>query len=264
MPLFHARFAQDTLDKLFDDCLNDSSCKTSFPLIKKEFNALMQKGKKRPFNIDHTMSDGSKKNLSISWNAFQTKIRSMMYQPRTLRKIPSIIHQTYQGNWKPFVSLYPEQGKYNDFSAEGLFISITCSEDVTFIKSKEARRLTKNTFMGMYRIEQQQIACANWTKGNIPDDYLQPVRSDIPVLILSGEYDPVTPVSMAKEIAGYLPNSQLVVIPQMSHIFDGLSNVDCFDRIAIDFIEQSGKSKLNTDCVNSMQPEPYETGSTFR
>jgi pimeloyl-ACP methyl ester carboxylesterase len=258
MPLFHARFAQDTLDKLFDDCLKDSSCKNSFPLLKKEFNALMQAGKKRPFNIVHTMSDGSKKNLSISWDAFQTKIRSMMYQPRTLRKIPSIIHKVYQGNWKPFVSLYSEKGGYNDFSAEGLYLSITCSEDVPFITSGEAKRLTKNTFMGMYRIQQQQAACANWTRGNIPNDYLQPVRSDIPVLILAGEYDPVTPVSMAKEIAKYLPNSQLVVIPQMSHIFDGLSNEECFDRIAIDFIEQSGKSKLNTDCVKSMQPPPYE------
>lgn len=111
--------------------------------------------------------------------------------------------------------------------------------------------------MGMYRIQQQQTACANWIRGNIPNDFLQPVRSDTPVLILAGEYDPVTPVSMAREIAGHLPNSQLVVIPQMSHMLDGLSNEDCFDRIAIDFIEQSGNSKLNTDCVKSMQPPPY-------
>jgi pimeloyl-ACP methyl ester carboxylesterase len=257
-PLFHARFAQNTLDKLFNDCLNDSSCKTSFPLLKKEFEALRQKGKKRPFNVVYTMSDGSKKNLSISWNAFQTKIRSMMYQPITLRKIPSIIHHAYQGNWKPFVSLYSEKGGFNDFLAEGLYLSITCSEDVPFITSEEARRLTKDTFMGMYRIEQQQTACANWTRGNIPNDFLQPVRSNIPVLIFAGEYDPVTPVSVAKEIAGYLPNSQLVIIPQMSHMFDGLSNEDCFDRIAIDFIVHSGKSKLNTDCIKLMQPSPYE------
>jgi pimeloyl-ACP methyl ester carboxylesterase len=246
------------LDKLFNDCFNDFLCKTSFPLLKKEFNALMQAGKKKPFNIDYTMSDGSKKQLSISWDAFQTKIRSLMYQPLTLRKIPSIIHKTYQGNWKPFVSLYPEQGKYSDFFAEGLYLSISCSEDVPFITSREAKRLTNNTFMGMYRIEQQQIACANWIRGNLPNDFLQPVRSDIPVLILSGEYDPITPVSMAKEIAQYLPNNQLVVIPQMSHIFGGLSNEECFDRITLDFIEHSGKLKLNTDCVNSMQPPPYE------
>lgn len=264
MPLFHAGFAQDTLDKLFDDCLNDSSCKTSFPLIKKEFNELMQTGKNKPFGIIYTMSDGSKKNLSITWNAFQTKLRSLMYQPRTLRKIPSIVHQAYQGNWKPFVSLYSEKGGYNDFSAEGFYLSVTCAEDVPFITSGEAKRLTKNTFMGMYRIDQQKIACDNWVRGDIPNDFLQPVRSDIPVLILAGEYDPVTPVSMAEEIARHLPNSQLIVIPQASHIFDGLSNEECFDQMVLDFIEHSGKSKINTDCVKLMQPPPYETGSIVR
>jgi pimeloyl-ACP methyl ester carboxylesterase len=156
-----------------------------------------------------------------------------MYEPRTLRQIPFIIHQTYQGNWKPFVSLYSEKGRYSDFLAEGLYLSITCTEDVPFITKREAKRLTKTTFMGMYRIKQQQTACANWSRGNIPDDFLQPVRSDIPVLILAGEYDPVTPVSTAKEIARYLPNSQLIVIPQMSHLFDGLSNEECFDQMVL-------------------------------
>jgi pimeloyl-ACP methyl ester carboxylesterase len=264
MPLFHAQFAQATLNKLFDGCSNDSLCKTYFPSLKKEFNSLMQKGKKKPFNVAYTLTDGRQVNLSVSWDAFQTKIRSLMYEPQTLRKIPSIIHQVYRGNWKPFVSLYSEKGRYNDFIAEGLYLSVSCSEDVPFITNKEARRLTKNTFMGMYRIKQQQTACANWSKGKIPDDFLQPVNSDIPVLILVGEYDPVTPVSMAKEIASYLPNSQLVVIPQMSHGFEGLSNEECFDQIALDFIEHSGKSKIKIDCVESMQPPSFEMKNTFR
>ena len=88
--------------------------------------------------------------------------------------------------------------------------------------------------------------------------FLQPVRSDIRVLILSGEWDPVTPVSMAKEISRFLPNSQLVIIPQMSHGFDGLSNEECFDRMAIEFITTFGKTKLNTDCVAKMKPSAYK------
>ncbi len=61
--------------------------------------------------------------------------------------------------------------------------------------------------MGDYRVAQQKQACANWVRGAIPDDFLNPVRSDVPVLIVAGEWDPVTPVSMAKEIARHLPIS---------------------------------------------------------
>lgn len=264
MPLYHALFAQTALNKLFDDCSNDSLCKTYFSALKEEFNSLKQAGKKKPFNITYTLSDGRKTNLSVSWDAFQTKIRSLMYEPRTLRKIPFIIHEAHRGRWKPFISLYPEKGGYNDFIAEGLYLSVTCAEDIPFITKREAKRLTKDTFMGMYRIKQQQNACANWIRGKIPNDFLQYVSSNIPVLIIVGGYDPVTPVSMAKEIARYLPNSQLVVIPQMSHLFEGLTNEECFDRMVVDFIEQSGKSKINTDCVESMQPPSFETKNTFR
>lgn len=258
MPLYHAKFAQASLDKLFEDCAKDSLCKINFPFLKQEFNDLMFIGSKQNFKTFFSFSDSSTKQLSIPWDIFQTKLRTLMYDPEGLKQIPFIIHQAASGNWKPFLSLYSEKGKYGDFLAEGLYLCITCSEDVPFIKSKEVIPLTRNTFMGTYRIRQQQLACANWARGFIPNDFLQPVRSNLPVLIISGNYDPVTPVSMARNIAAFLPNSQLVVIPQMSHLFDGLSNEECFDKMVMEFITNSGKSKVDTRCITSMQPPPYK------
>ncbi len=258
MPLYHAKYSQATLEKLFNDCAEDSSCRTAYPDLKKEFNALMSAGRKAHFKTSYTFSDGRTKQLSIPWEIFHTKLRTRMYDPGNLRLIPFIIHEAFKGNWKPFFSFYSEKESYSAFSAEGLYLSITCSEDVPFIKKREAKSLTKKTFMGNYRIQQQQNACANWSRGIIPNDFLQPVYSSIPTLILSGEWDPVTPVSMAKEIARYLPNSQLIIIPQMSHTFDGLSNEACFDNMVMEYIKDSGKSKVNSSCINTMTPPPYK------
>ncbi len=61
MPLYHAQFAQAALDKLFDDCYKDALCKTYFPLLKKEFNELMRRGKKKPFNIVHPFRTEAKR-----------------------------------------------------------------------------------------------------------------------------------------------------------------------------------------------------------
>jgi pimeloyl-ACP methyl ester carboxylesterase len=77
-------------------------------------------------------------------------------------------------------------------------------------------------------------------------------------LILAGAWDPVTPVSMARVIAQHLSKSQLVIIPTMSHGFDGLSNAECFDKIVMEFINGSGNSKVNMDCVSAMQPPSYK------
>jgi pimeloyl-ACP methyl ester carboxylesterase len=256
MPLYHAEFAQASLNKLFIDCKADSSCNQSYPKLKDDFTFLMDKMRKEPMQVK--LSDSL--TVAIPWHAFHTKIRSQMYLPLSLRQLPFIIHEAANGDWKPFLGLYPKEGRFDNFSAEGLYLSITCAEDVPFIKKKEAKRLAKNTFMGDYRVAQQKQACANWIRGEIPSDFLLPVKSDIPVLILAGEWDPVTPVSMAKEIAKHLPNSQLVVVPQMSHISGGLSNEECLDEMILSFIKRSGKEQVNSDCINKMMLPAYKTG----
>ena len=113
--------------------------------------------------------------------------------------------------------------------------------------------------MGTYRVDQQKQACANWTKGTIPTDFLQPISSSVPTLILTGSFDPVTPPSMAKEISSTLPNSQLVEIPYMSHVFDGLQNEFCFDQMVIDFLNAPKQKLKSTDCIKLMTPPAYKT-----
>lgn len=255
MPLYHAPFAEATLQKLFNDCKNDPFCGKAYPELKKDFVSLMRRMQNNPVTIQNADSVI----ITLPWHAFQTKIRSQMYQPYTLRQLPFIITEAAKGAWQPFLELFPQENKFDSFSAEGLYLSISCAEDVPFITKKETKRLAKNTFMGNYRVAQQKRACANWVKGEIPADFLQPVRSDIPVLILAGDWDPVTPVSVAREVAGFLPNSQLVVIPHMSHGMWGLANEECLDIIVLNFINASGRAKVKSDCINQMTPPPYKT-----
>jgi pimeloyl-ACP methyl ester carboxylesterase len=251
MPMYHARFAQNSLQQLFNDCKSDAACHVAFPDIENEFNRLMQKGKKGGL--------GYSNGVLIPWNAFQTKLRTLLYHPGSMRKIPYIIHETYLGNFKPFLDLYPSGPNTDNSLAEGLYLCITCAEDVPFIPAGAIDSLTKGTFMGAYRIDQQRSACAQWTRGAIPANFHSPTVSAIPTLILSGTFDPVTPTSMAKEIASHLSNSIFVVIPQMSHTFDGLSHPECFDNICLDFINKPVHPNLKLDCIKEMKPGNYIT-----
>lgn len=256
MPLYHALFAQQSLQLLFQDCDKDFKCHSSFPALDYEFKLLMEKAKATPFQYTFTNGSGQKEKISIPWNAFQTKLRTLMYTPEGMRQIPFIIHQAYKGNLEPFINLYPK-GSDTSFLAEGFYLSVTCTEDVPFIRDKEVDALTRGTFMGRYRVDQQKRACANWVRGEIPPDYFKAIKSDIPTLIISGSLDPVTPTSMAKEIAGHLSRSRLVVIPEMAHLFDGLSNAEYFDYLCVGFLNNPENPKLNMDAVRFMKPGPF-------
>ncbi len=258
MPLYHAKFAQKALEKIWDDCSSDSSCSKNYPGISSEFMSLIEQLKLKPAEYVFKDRAGTAEHITISWNAFQTKLRALMYTPAGIRTIPYIVHEAWRNNLQPFIDLFPKGKSFDDFIAEGFYLCVTCTEDVPFIKPSEISWEIQKTFMGNYRVEQQMQACANWNKGTIPPGFLQPVKSNAPTLIISGSFDPVTPTSWAKEIAKTLPNSTLVIIPYMSHLFDGLSNEECFDNMVVDFITNGNKQKLKTGCVNEMKPPGYK------
>lgn len=259
MPLYHAKFGQDALAMIWKDCKNDKNCNMAYPNIKNEFDQLLKRWEQKPPVYEVHDSLKGKQSVIIPWYAFQTKLRSLMYAPGSIRTIPYLVHEAYKGNLIPFIELYPKEKSSNNFIAEGFYLCVTCTEDVPFIRKNEIDSLTVSTFMGTYRINQQQQACANWAKGIIPTDFLQPVSSSIPTLIMTGSFDPVTPPSMAKEIAKTLTNSQLIEIPYMSHMFDGLSNEQCFDNLAIEFLNNPVKKLVDTDCIKKMLPPVYKT-----
>ena len=64
-------------------------------------------------------------------------------------------------------------------------------------------------------------ACGIWPRGEIPADFLEAVHCDAPVLIFSGNMDPVTPPKFGEQVARHLPNSRHVVIPEAAHGVDG-------------------------------------------
>lgn len=258
IPLYFAQDADASLNNLFEDCKHDSLCNLNFPNVKAEFYDLMERGKRKSFEYKFISQNGEIKEVTIPWYSFHTKIRSLMYTPFGLRQIPFIVHQSYLGNWQPFISLFPSEGSYDDFIAEGLYLCVTCTEDVPYITQEEVDSLTVGTFMGDYRIQQQKNACSSWAKGIVTDKFFEPVTSDIPTLVVSGYFDPVTPPLMAEQIVQTLTNGYLVTIPTMSHTFDGLSNPECFDKMVVDFFNKPN-TRPNSDCIQQMLPDKFKT-----
>jgi hypothetical protein len=75
----------------------------------------------------------------------------------------------------------------------------------------------------------------------------------VPVLIFSGQWDPVTPPEGAEAVSKFLPNSLAVTVPQAGHNFTGLQNVDCLNRITDSFISKATAIGINADCLRTVR-----------
>ena len=80
----------------------------------------------------------------------------------------------------------------------------------------------------------------------------------LPTLVLSGEYDPITPPSWGTEVAATLPNALHLVAPKQGH---GVFARGCLPQLLRDFVESGTWDGLETSCVDALTAFPFFTDS---
>ena len=259
MPLHHSESAARAMDLLLGECEQDAACRTAFPQIRDDWKNVLAQLAKQPARVEYSPPGKSAAmTLEIQRGVFAEKIRTWMYDREKAARIPLIIRHAASSDFAPFLkeAIGPS---IPDFVADGMYLSVTCAEDVPFIDPGEASKLTADNPFGDYRVFQQTRACGMWPRGEIPTDFLQPVHSNAPVLIFSGNMDPVTPPEYGKEVARHLPNNRHVIIREAGHGVDGLKDPSCIDRIAIEFLDKGDAKNLDVSCVEKMEPPPFAT-----
>jgi pimeloyl-ACP methyl ester carboxylesterase len=177
---------------------------------------------------------------------FGYAVRGVLYRARSSVELPRLIHQAaVSGDVSEFAQLYwQRQVGLRPFVAMGVHFAVVCTEDMPFIDEKTLPELTEGTFLGSYLLEQYGGACEEWVQGELPEDYLEPVTADIPVLLISGYYDPSTPSYFADEVSEHLPNSRHLVVRDEGHG----AEFGCARQLAIDFLESGSLEGLGPAC----------------
>lgn len=242
-PAGHAPAAQRALDLLFSQCATEPACHDAFDPAK---------------DFDRALKRLTAHRVPLPAAIFLEKLRSLMYQPATARRIPWIINRAASGNLKPFYDLTRPRGPSPYY--DGMFLSVTCSEGLALMDFKAAVAKARETRFGDYRLQRQRNACDAWPKGEASADFLGLVNSPASVLLISGGLDPVTPPAWADAVAKSLPHARHLIIPASGHVFDGLSGIDtCFDPLVVKFLDSGDLAAINPACLDKMQPPPFTT-----
>jgi len=231
------------LRHIFEQCRNDNECNSAYPNLSGDWQQFLKKTPEK------------------QRNSLTEAIRKQMYSTDTLRHLPFLIHQLVRG-----VSRDDAFGKEGNGppSFEGAYLSITCLEDVLLISDEEEKKQTANTSFGNYRIEQQKNGCREWFPASQRSLQFESTKSDAPVLFLVGTMDAVTPAEWSMERSRTLPNSRVISIPEMGHQIGGLSNVDCYDRITLQFLQEADTRKIDTSCITTMKPPQFFTNEKIK
>ena len=247
-PLPHAQAAQEALDSLFVQCDREAPCHAAFPALRAEFTRLRESALRRPLRV-RVPADvaGHDTTIELSWYTIAETIRTMSYTVPTGRAIPYVVHQASAGNFTPLIETAIQSSRRTRGAIRfGFLLSQTCLEDVPRISDAEIARETAHTYLGDTRVRAQQAVCRAWVGATKPVGDSTPVRSDVPVFMLSGTIDPVTRPRFAVDAARSLPHSVHVIAPG-GHVPGG----SCIYEMEQRFLD-APTSPVDSACVRSM------------
>ena len=122
-----------------------------------------------------------------------------------------------------------------------------------------SKQMAQFVASGYLMFEEMVTACRVWPRGELPPGYREPVRSEKPVLILSGELDPVTPPRWGDHGARTLPNSRHLVVPGAAH---GTLGVGCVPELVGTFLDTADPAGLDAGCLDSLDRPPFWLSGT--
>ena len=247
-----AEDGQEALDQFFARCEADEACAQTFPNLRSEFDGLVARLAESPAEIviPHPLTN-KPTDVEVTDTFITSMVFNILYVPDLVAALPLGIHQAYaEENYIPLIS---QAFMVNAGLYDGMFYAVTCTEDAPLINADEAAQKSQDSVFGD-RTEVFAEVCESWQKGQVSPEFREPVVSDVPVLILSGEADPITPPSHAEKVAESLSNDLHLIFANMGH--GNMAGV-CGSDIFTAFIKSGTLSGLETDCVDAVVPPPF-------
>jgi pimeloyl-ACP methyl ester carboxylesterase len=249
---------QRALDLLLERCAAEDDCRAAFPDVAAEYAALLDRlDTPERITVPHPLTNEPIE-LTLTRERLSQYVFNILYSAEFQSLLPLLIHQAYAtGDFAPLVvqavAINDSTGLY-----PGLLYAVACSEDVPLIDLEASRARQEATDFAPFA-DRAAAICDTWPQAAVAPDFRDPLVSDIPTLLLSGDADPVTPPAYAAQVAETLSNSRHLILPGWGH---GVITAGCMPSVVARFISSGDAADLNTSCLDELRPPPFFTSFT--
>ncbi|MDY1549028.1 alpha/beta fold hydrolase [Luteibacter sahnii] len=240
----------------FADCTADAACHARFgdpyQTLYQLRDALRANPHKVTFRDPQTYASTQR---MLSSYVLATVVRMFAYSPETSALLPLSVDAAAHGDVGPLLGqaklLAADLG---DTMGSGLQYSVLCSEDASEL---QPRPQDKELILGDAMIEAFRTVCSVWPHGARPADFRQPLKSAVPALLMSGQYDPVTPPRYGDAVVKDLPNGRHFVLKGQGH---NVVMRGCMPRLLSEFIDKADAKALDAGCLDRLSSLPPFVG----
>ncbi len=206
------------LDAIFKACAADTVCNQNYPNLSQVLADLKDKFDKNPIEFEVTLHSGEKKKALLNGDGLISTLFQGLYITSLLPSFPRLIYDVKDGNYDMLAGLTALTLSQLDDISYGMYFSVQCQDAAPF---------TDLTALNAYLKQNPEYAtlgqkdvlqtCKIWNVPTGPAKEHQSVNSDIPTLVVSSQFDPITPPAYGQEAAKTLSKSFSVEVPNASH-----------------------------------------------
>lgn len=249
--------SQLAIDSVFARCAEDTNCNERFPDVAGDFEVLRGALAESSVAVEYLHPvTGQREVIDFSEDHLAGAVRLLLYNPRTVALLPLVISEAADGNFVPLAAQFDMvASSLADALSIGMHNAVMCTEDAPFIDwgSLDTEAIN-NSYIGPLQLESIKTMCSIWPRGVLDDDLRTPLSSDLPVLLLSGTADPITPPRYADLAAVDLRNSWHIIGEDQGH---GLAAVGCMPRVIGEFVETATLAEDLASCVDDAFVMPF-------
>jgi pimeloyl-ACP methyl ester carboxylesterase len=261
------------IETLFQGCKEDMDCNQAYPQLEDVFYDIVAELNAEPADVSYydEIYEEHVDEVLYGDDVVYMLVDSF-YDTRVIPYLPAFIDAMAEGKYEhayeildmPYMEddeAYIDDGDYyneayEDVSdSEGMYYSVECREEIYFNDVETAEDLVADfpfviTEGFIWEVEDLFVACDTWGTTPAPALENQAVSSDIPTLLLVGEYDPVTPPSFAEAAAEHLRKAQLFTFPGYGHAL--IDAGPCPVAMMLDFLADPF-SPVDSSCMSDIE-----------
>ena len=250
--------SQIALDSLLKRCKQQADCSEAFPELAAGVDQLIKSLRAKPVLVVYEdIRTGADVEIQFGLRHLSTVLRLSLYQDEISALLPLILHEAItKDNFAPLARKMADiETALGGMMSIGMHNSVVCTEDVPFYADESTwQQALPNTYLGDSITDALVAMCSVWPKGVIDKGFKAPVESDIPVLLFSGELDPITPPRYAELAMKRLSRSAHFVLNGQSH---HVSATGCAPSLVASFIRELKPEELDASCLSRVQAAPF-------
>lgn len=243
-----------SMNKVLDDCEFDTNCSKAFPNIKDRFFDYLKEKTINPLVVMvENPKNGKEETFYLTGKDLITVFTSA--STGNVINIPLEINKLLNSDLSSVKEqlsfLFSEPG---NGAGLGMRLSVWCAEENPFNSQETILAETSRypEVEGLSPTVFKNGICRIWSVHKVSDIENQPVQSDIPVLLINGEYDNETPVKWAESMRKNLTSSYQLVFKGWKHTPTTNWGNQCAMQAANDFFNNP-TAMPDPDCFGQIK-----------